>query len=79
MIKQEALFLLLYLNPKQDYFMTSLKIYKRMNTFTTFYLYSLMIIWLSDPFTNIRQTLTEKKGQRIFKKSHEKITLGTYY
>ena len=38
-----------------------------------------MIIWLSDPFTNIRQTLTEKKGQRIFKKSHEKITLGTYY
>lgn len=65
MIKQEALFLL-FLNTKQDYFMIVLKIYKRMKSFTTFYLYSLMIVWLSDPFTNIGQTLTEKKGQRIF-------------
>lgn len=56
MIKQEALFLL-YLNPKQDYFMIVLKIYKRIKSFTTFYLYSLMIVWLSDPFKNIGQTL----------------------
>lgn len=32
----------------------------------------LAIVWLSDPFANIEQYLTEKEVQRIKEKQHEK-------
>lgn len=66
---KEAL-VLLYLNFKTDYLTIVLKIYERMNSFTTYLYFPSDSI--SDPLANIEQYLTEKEGQRIKEKQHEK-------
>lgn len=70
---KEAL-VLLYLNFKTDYFTIVLKIYERMNSFTTYLYFPSDSI--SDPLANIEQYLTEKEGQRIKEKQHEKTTMN---
>lgn len=66
---KEAL-VLLYLNFKTDYLTIVLKMYERMNSFTTYLYFPSDSI--SDPLANIEQYLTEKEGQRIKEKQHEK-------
>lgn len=66
---KEAL-VLLYLNFKTDYLTIVLKMYERMNSFTTYLYFPSDSV--SDPLANIEQYLTEKEGQRIKEKQHEK-------
>lgn len=66
---KEAL-VLLYLNFKTDYLTIVLKMYERMNSFTTYLYFPSDSV--SDPLANIEQYLTEKEGQWIKEKQHEK-------